>query len=156
MNKEGEIMELETSKKILKVFGIINIVFGIIGALFGVLFLAGGTFLGIGIASKSIEATQNMESGMIALGFGGVLMVIFSAIDIIEGIFDCRAASDVTKVMPAWVFALISLVCSIYSIVSLVMTKNFTTSNLIGAAIGVVLSIITFMAANSIKRAAGK
>lgn len=149
-------MELETSKKILKVFGIINIVFGIIGVICGVAALTGSAILGVGVANKTIEATNDIGNGMLLLGAMGILLVVFSAIDIIEGIFDCNAAKDISKVMPAWVFSIISLVCSIYSIVALVVNRNFTSSNLFGAAVSVVLSIITFMAANSIKQAAGK
>lgn len=149
-------MELETSRKILKIFGILNIVFGIIGIVFGVLALAGGTFLGVEIANKSVEATPNIENGMIVLAIGGVLLVVFSAINLIEGILDCNAAKDISKIMPAWIFAIIGLICSIYSIISLIVQRNFTASSLFGAAVAVVLSIITLMAANSIKRAAGK
>ena len=149
-------MELETSKKILKVFGIINIVFGILGVICGIAAITGSAILGIGVAHKTIEATNDIGNGMILLGAVGVLLIIFSAIDIIEGIFDCNAAKDPSKVMPAWIFSIISLICSIYSIVSLVINRNFTSSSLFGVAVSIVISIITFMAANSVKQAAGK
>ena len=149
-------MELETSKKILNIFGILNIIFGIFGFIFGIMFLAGGSFAGIGLASGEIQASQDLQMGIGIALIGGIIFVIIGILNFIEGILDRRAAKDISKIMPAWIISIIGLFDAAYSIFTLFTGKNYTPQSILGVAIAVVLSIITFMAANSIKAAAGK
>ena len=60
--------------------------------------------------------------------------------------------------MPAWWFAVISVITSIISIVSMVMQKAqpIDTKSLLGAIVGLLTSILIFFAAETIKKAAGK
>ena len=156
LNKEGEFMELETSKSILKIFGTLNIIFGIIGFLFGIFALAGGSLAGIGVASGEVQTDQNLKLGLGIALILGIYLIIAGIINVIEGILDRRAANDISKIMPAWVFSIIGLIDAAYSIYNIFTSTDRTVSNILGVAIAVVLSIITFMAANSIKAAAGK
>ena len=135
-------MNVETSKKILKVFGIIDIIFGIIGILVGILALAGGGVLATADASMA-------ETAGLAL-VAGVIMVIAGIVSLLQGIFSVRAAKDTSKIMPAWIFAIIGLVTSAVQLIS-----NFGKG---GGSIGsgivsVAISALIFVAANSIKKA---
>lgn len=149
-------MELETSRKILNVFGILNIVFGIIGFIIGIMALAGGSLAGVGLATGEVQTSQELQQGLGLTLVIGIVLVIAGILNFIEGILDRNAAKDISKIMPAWVISIIGLFDAAFSIFSLFTGRNYTPSNILGVAISVVLSIITFMAANSIKAAAGK
>lgn len=154
-------MSLGASKKFLKVIGIINIVFGILGIIGGVMAIAGGGLLGIGAASNEVNATaQQMQGMQLGIGiavFGGLFILIASVINVVEGYFDVKAAKDISKIMPAWVFSIIGLILCAYSVYEFVAKKNYTdASQVAGVVVAVLLSVLTFVAANTIKKAAGK
>lgn len=156
--KEGKFMNLNTSKMILKVFGIISIIFGIIGIVAGILAIAGGALIGAGAAAGEVTASSEMAGGVALLGFGGLLIIIGSVVELLSGIFSVKASNDISKIMPAWWFALISLVMGIVNIIVMVVQKSqaTNTSNIVSAVIGLLISILIFVAANTIKKAAGK
>ena len=151
-------MSLGASKKILKIFGIISIVFGILGIIFGIMSVAGGAILGTGVAAGEVAASNDMAAGVALLGFGGLLIIIGSVIELISGVCSVKAANDISKIMPAWVFSLIGVISSLASVISMVMQKvqPVKTNEIVGAVVGCITSILIFVAANSIKGAAGK
>ena len=108
-------MSLNTSKMILKIFGIISIIFGILGIIAGIMAVAGGALIGAGAAAGEVAGNSQLA-------------------------------------------ALISVIMSIISIITMIMQKNQTTDsrNTISAIIGLLISILVFVAANTIKKAARK
>lgn len=68
------------------------------------------------------------------------IFFILGLISILEGIFSIRGAKDASKIMPAWIFALISL---IGAIVGLFMG---------GSIASLIVNIVIFVAANKIKK----
>lgn len=151
-------MSLGASKKILKIFGIISIVFGILGIIAGVMSVAGGALLGTGVAAGEVAAGNDMAAGVALLGFGGLLIIIGSVIELISGVCSVKAANDISKIMPAWIFSLIGVISSLASVISMVMQKAqpVKTNEIVGAVVGCITSILIFVAANSVKSAAGK
>lgn len=154
-------MSLQTSKTILKVFGIISIIFAVLGIIAGVTAVAGGALVGAGAAAGKVTGSEQVAGGVALLGFGGLLIIIGSVVELLSGIFSVRASNDISKIMPAWVFALIGLIFSIPSVVSAIMaamnnTATNATSNVISSIIGLALSILIFVAATNIKSAARK
>ena len=75
-------------------------------------------------------------------------MVITGIVSLIEGICSVRAAKDNSKIGPAWWFAIISLVMGIISIVA----NLANGSGVAGSIPSLLISILIFMAANTIKK----
>ncbi len=156
-------MSLDTSRKILKVFGIITIIFSILGILLGIFAIVGGSAVGIGTATGNVESNGNVAAGVGIIVILGLVALIGSVVDLISGICSVRAANDITKIMPAWVFALIGLVFDVIGIIANFVQKNPNATqgqtappNILGLAFGLAISVLIFIAANNVKQAAGK
>ena len=151
-------MSLETSKKVLKVFGIIDIIFGILGILAGIAAVAGGSLLGAAKISEGVAANQSLAIGVGLLGIGGLAVLISSVLSIVEGYFSVKASKDSSKIMPAWVFALIGIILSIVGAVSTFTSQTAPkdVSTVVSIIIGVLIHLLIFVAANNIKKSAGK
>ena len=136
-------MSFETSQKILKVFGIIDIVFGILGILVGILALAGGGMLSVTDESMAEYAGMALVAGVIA--------VVAGIVSLLQGIFSVRASKDASKIMPAWIFAIIGLVMSVIQLFT-----NFSKggSSIVSSVVSIGLSALIFVAANTIKKEA--
>ena len=142
-------MTVETSRKILKVVGILGIIFGVIFALGGVLLLSGGSLAqqagGISLTPEELKVMK----------LGGIASAVLGLITLLEGIFSVRAAKDFSKIMPAWVFALISLIFNaVDAIWSIIQGAEVRT--IVSAAFSIALSILVLGAANKIKNYVGK
>lgn len=154
-------MNLDTSKTILKVFGYISVVLGILGIIIGIIAIAGGSLVGIGSAMGEMPSNISSSDAVAAiglLGFGGLLLLIASVIDVTKGVFSVKAAKDINKIMPAWVFALISLILTAISAITTFMNgaNNQAGTNFVGIIIDVIIEVLIFVAADNIKKAAGK
>ena len=142
-------MTVETSRKILKVVGILGIIFGVIVCLGGVLMLAGGSLVQqAGDISLTPEEMKLMK-------LGGIASAVLGLITLLEGIFSVRAAKDFNKIMPAWVFALVSLIFNAVDAVwSIIQSAEART--IASAAFSIAISILVLGAANKIKKHVGK
>lgn len=154
-------MSLDASKKVLKVFGIITIIFSILGIIFGITAIAGGSALGIGTATGSVESNVNLAAGVGIITLLGLVALIGSVIDLISGICSVQASNDISKIMPAWVFALIGLIFDVIGIIANFAQRKpdsapLTPSTIIGMICGLAISVLIFVAANNVKQAAGK
>ena len=151
-------MSLNTSKMILKVFGIISIIFGVLGIIAGAMAVAGGAIIGAGAAAGEVAADAELAGGVALLGFGGLIILVGSIIELISGICSVKAAKDISKIMPAWVFALLGLISAVINVVSLIVgqTELASTSSIVGTVIGCIINILIFVAASTIKTAANK
>ncbi|MBR5407267.1 MAG: hypothetical protein IKX95_05010 [Lachnospiraceae bacterium] len=139
-------MNFETSRKILKIAGILSIIGGAIGLLVGILAVAGG-----GILAGYGEG-DDQTSGAIVL-IAGVVLLISGIVSLIEGICSTRAAKDTSKIMPAWIFAIIGLIFNGLSFIMNVVQSGFSSA-LSGIA-SIAFSVLIFLAANTIKKEEG-
>ena len=142
-------MTVETSRKILKVVGILGIILGVIVCLGGVLMLAGGS-----LAQQAGEISLTPEE-LKLMKLGGIASAVLGLITLLEGIFSVRAANDFSKIMPAWIFALISLIFNAVDAVwSIIQSAEART--IASAAFSIAISILVLGAANKIKNYVGK
>ena len=149
-------MSVNTARTMLKVFGILNIIFGIIGILIGAAALIGGNLVGMGAAGSS-GLTQ--EDAALAAGAAGIILVVGlialvgAVIKLLQGIFSVGAAKNPAKIMPAFVFAVIGLIMSILSLViTFASGAGAAGASVISGVISLVLSILVFVAANTIRK----
>ena len=139
-------MKIETSKSVLKVCGVIDMIYGILVMLLGVLTTAGG---GLISAVSVTEADVPEVAGPLVLvfGIGIVLMGVFS---LAEGIVSRKAATDPSKARPAFVFAVISLVLTGINLVASLVNGGSPLS----AIVGVVLNGLLVTAAYTMHKEA--
>ena len=138
-------MSLETSRKVLKISGILSIIFGVIGIIMGILVFATG---GMIATSMDMGVEDNAMVAGISLA-GGIMAVIAGIIALIEGIFSLKGAQDSAKIMPAWVFAIIGL---IFGVINLIMSFGNGASSIFSNVISLLISALIFVAANTIKK----
>ncbi|MCR5178708.1 MAG: hypothetical protein K6C95_06960 [Lachnospiraceae bacterium] len=93
-------------------------------------------------------AAEDESMGLLVVVVG-IIMVITGIVSLIEGIFSVRAAKDNSKIGPAWWFAIISLVMGVISIGS----NLANGSGIAGSIPSLLISILIFVAANTIKKA---
>ena len=153
-------MERSSSQKGLRIMAILSIIGAVLVIIFGALFGGIGATM-LSTADPSDVAQLTAETGMSqqeltgVVGGLGIGTLIGGIVSLICGILCLRAANDNTKIMPAWVIAIISLVANV---VSIIMTfANGTFSQNVASSIGgLVFSVLTFYFANNIKAEAGK
>lgn len=139
-------MSLETSKKVLKVFGIILIIFAVLGLLAGIAALAGGGLLAGAVAGDASAGDAAIVGGVV--GIIGVVIIIAGVVDLLEGIFCVRGAKDSSKIMPAWVFTIIGLILSVISVFT---NLKGGTSTIVSGVVQIVIQGLAFWSANTIK-----
>ena len=159
-------MNLEASKKTLKIVGIIEIVLGVLVYLVGILAAIGGSFIAMGVYGDNIPALNAfIAQGLSAqqLGsfatLGAVLFILIGTIGTIEGVLYVRGANNFAKITPAWIFSIIGLVISAYLIYITAMSivnHTATIATIITNVLEISISILVFIAANSIRNATKK
>lgn len=146
-------MSIQTSNTILKVSGIISIIFGVIGMIMAILGLTGAVFIGANAATNG--ATQDSANLTLLATLLGGLFLVTAIVSLLEGYFSLRAVKDNTKIMPAWIFAIIGLIIEVVTLANnLRLSTDF--KSMIPRFIGLAISILIFVAADSIKRYVGK
>lgn len=143
-------MSIETSNKILKVTGIITLIFGILGVIAGIVLIIGARALGTvaDVAPGEEEAAAAVGMGATSL-IVGIILLISSIVEILEGWFSVRASKDNAKIMPAWIFAILGVIGSVGQLIS---SLSEDPKGIISAIIAVALSVLIFVAANTIKK----
>ena len=129
-------MSLNTSKKILKIFGVFDIICGIFLIILGFVVIMGASTL----SAEEIASDPNLSRGVGAIA----IFFILGLISILEGIFSIRGAKDASKIMPAWIFALIGLIGAIVGL--------FMGGSMGGSIASLIVNIVIFVAANKIKK----
>ena len=137
-------MSVETSKTMLKIFGIVDIVFGVLLLIFSAMTLAGGGLLASGVVP--IDQAEAGVSGALVFGVGGAMLVL-GAFSLASGIVARRAANDPSKAQPAFVFAVIGTVLAAPNLV-LAITGGSPVSAIVSLGINVLL----VMAANTLRK----
>ena len=129
-------MSLGTSKMILRVFGIFSIICG-------VFVLALGVFALVGLTQLSPEELASDPS--LSIGMGSIaLLFVTGLISLLEGIFSIRGAKNASKIMPAWIFAIIGVITAVIGL--------FTGGSMGGSVTTLIINIVIFIAANKIKK----
>lgn len=134
-------MTLEGSKKVLKIFGVLGIIGGILILILGVAALAGGSVLTTGADEEEVQL------GLMAV-ISGIILVISGIVSLFEGIFSVRASKDITKIGPAWFFALLGIISAVAGVGS-ALSQNGNISGSIGT---LVINGVVFIAANTIRK----
>ena len=129
-------MSLNTSKLILKIFGIFSIICGVILIILGAMVFIGASQL----SPEEIAADPSLSAGV----SGMALFFVLGVISLLEGIFSLRGAKDASKIMPAWIFAIIGVIAAIIGL--------FTGGSLGGSVFSLIVNIVIFVAANKIKK----
>ena len=134
-------MSFETSKLVLKVFGVISVILGALGVLIGLLIctVATGMYVNPALGDANDFAFTIVP---------GVFVLVVAVIALIQGILSIRGAKDSSKIMPAWVFAIVSLV---FGVAGLALTISARANGLLGSVVGVIIDCVVFYAANIIK-----
>ena len=145
--KEEKEMSVETSKMILKVFGIIAIVFGALALWRGILTIIGGGLLGVGFSQMTDDVAGGAWVGGLLI-LTGIDMIISAIVTLLEGIFSVLVAKDSSKIMPAFVVAIISLAFGVIGLIRAIVSGSGIFSGLISLAI----SCLIFLAANTIRK----
>ena len=138
-------MSVQSSKSLLKVLGIVDIVMGALLLLFSTLTLAGGGLLASGVVP--MDQLEAGASGSLVLVVGGA-MLLLGGFSLAEGILSRRAANAPSKAQPAFVCAIISLVLASVSLISAIVGGGSLVSGITGAVINVLL----VMAANTLRK----
>ena len=96
--------------------------------------------------------TQGEVAGMFTLG--GLMLLIVSLVELIEGILGVRAANDNQKIMPVWVLTLIGIILSAIGVIYQAVQGQLLADPSVIASL--ILSVLLFWIANNIKVQAGK
>lgn len=129
-------MSLKTSKTILKIFGVLDILAGILVIALAVLGFAGVSQT----SAEEIAADPSLSSGVI----GMAIILVLGLVSLLEGIFSIRGAKDASKIMPAWIFAIIGVITSVTG-----MVIGGSARSSVGTLI---VNIVIFIAANKIRK----
>ncbi|MCR5095538.1 MAG: hypothetical protein K6A70_02220 [Erysipelotrichaceae bacterium] len=141
-------MNLETSKKVLKIAGICEIIIAVIILILGVLAMIGGNDL-IGDVAANSEA---QEQAALAIG-GGVILAISGVLSIIEGIISYQAGKTGKKKL-ATVAMVLAALSTISSITGLFSGNNGGASNIVSTVVGIALNVLVAYAAYVVRQAA--
>ena len=137
-------MDLATSQKVVRIFGIIDIVVG-------VLVLVGGVgMFGLGGAGAAVG---DLNDKNVVLGAGilmllGIIMLVSGIASILEGVFSLRAAKDASKVKPLWVLSIINIVLSV---INLIGSFSNDGTSIFSGIISLAINAVIFYLANNIK-----
>ena len=140
-------MTLQTSKRILKIFGVLGIISGIFSIIVGlVTFVSGGILAGV---SSEVDEELAGVLGVTAIA-GLLVLVIVGVVTLIEGIFSVQAAKNPKKATPAWVFAIIGLIGAVLGVVT---NLKGGLSGLGGPICTLIINCAIFTAAKTVKQA---
>ena len=138
-------MSVETSQKILKIFGILSIIAGVAVIIFGILGFFGGSMAGA-------NASTDEESAAIVVVMGAsIVAVVEGIISLIEGVCSVRAAADSSKIMPAWIFAILGVISGVIGMIGDIASGG-EISTIVGGILALCISVLIFRAANTIKQ----
>ena len=141
-------MSLSTAKTLLKVMGILSIIGAVLFLILGALTLVGG---GVAAANPAIASEVQADSGtLVTVIAAGIVFLVSGLISLLEGIFSIRASKDSSKYKGAWIFALISVVFGVLGIIMTLVSKTDKSS--VSDFVSVAVSVVTFIAANTVKK----
>ena len=141
-------MNLETSRKILKIFGIIGIVLAVLSLIVSLITLVGG-----GAVAGMPETADNSELalGAVELMMIGVIGIISGIINLIEGIVSVKASKNNKFGTAAFVFAILGLIGSCVNGISSISKGGLDGASIVGILLGIALSVVILLSANRVR-----
>ena len=139
-------MSVQTSKSMLKVFGILDVIFSVLLVIFSALAFTGGGLMASGAVPMD-QAEAGVSSALVFVAGGA--MLVLGGFSLASGILSRRAAKDPSKAQPAFVFAVISLVLAAINLTNAIVGSGSPVSAIVSVAINVLL----VMAANTLRKA---
>ena len=133
-------MNLDSSKKVLKLVGFLAIVAGVLGIVGGLL----KAFYG-----SPVEGVAGYATAM----NGGLVEFISGVCILIEGIFSLGASKDGKYATGAWLFACLGLFESVFSVINLITKGQLNGVHIFSIALALILSIIVDVAADTARKA---
>lgn len=141
-------MNLETSRSILRICGILTIAAGVLTVLDGIMSM----FLG-GAAAQVPEAVadQEMHSGITVLLVSGGSALVTGLIYLIEGYLSYSAGKTGEHAGGAYFFAILGLIGAALNLVSLLFRNIFAWQTIVYGILSLLLSLMLFLAAKKVK-----
>lgn len=135
-------MTVETSRNILNIFGIVDIIHGALELFFGFLATAGGGLL----ASGKLTAASGVTGRLVFMAASVFLLLgVFS---LVEGILSRRAAKDEGSVEPVFVTAVVSLVLAVGTLIGAAAWSGSPASSIVS----IVINVLLVMAADTLRK----
>ncbi len=132
--------------KLLKVFGIIDIVMGVLVLLFSITLLAAAP-----LTSGQTDLYNQMVDIQVASVAIGAILMVTSALMLVGGIASVRFANNPTRT-PAFVLTLVGSILSVVGgISSTLRTDTGDASGIIGGIIGIVINVLLVFAAIKVR-----
>ena len=138
-------MSVQTSKSMLKVFGILDVIFGVLLVIFSALAFTGGGLMASGAVPMD-QAEAGVSSTLVFVAGGA--MLVLGGFSLASGILSRRAAKDPSKAQPAFVFAIIGLVSAALNLI-LALTGGGSP---ISAIVSVAINGLLVVAANTLRK----
>ena len=147
-------MSINNAKTSLKILGILSIILSIPGLLFGI-----GLFSGSKIITENFIKSGSADAGSADEVFAltglmivaGIFVLVSAIVDLLLGIFSVRGAKDASKIKPAYVLSIVALVLSLISLI-VDFAVNTSVSTILDGAAGIVIAIVIFWCANTIRK----
>ena len=143
-------MSLETSRKILKISGILCLIGAALAILGGIVTIATG---GMGTALPEMQTDDTVQKGVAALVGLGIATIISGIISLVEGIVSIRASKDNKYGKAAWIFAMISMLIALGRAGTEVKASGFNASSVLEFVFTLVISGLVYTAALNVKKA---
>ena len=142
-------MSIETSKKILKIFGVMCVIGSVIfmTAILVVVF-AGSYF--ITLTPEELNGID-LEIATNEIFFGTLSLVVRCILTILQGIYCVRSVKDRQYIMAAWVFSVIVLIISTLGFVSLFLNASIPALTFLFSVLNAVSSLLLCIAAYTLK-----
>ena len=140
-------MSIDTAKKLLKVFGVLDIIGGVLMVIVAVIMLgAGGLVAGDPALAAELGGA---EAGQTVLS-AGIGALDSAAISVIAGVFSLWAAKDSSKYKGTWIMSLFSL--GVGAIGLFLILVFHMQGSIISEAAATFTALATFLAANTVKK----
>ena len=143
-------MDLESSKKVLRISGFLTIV----GAILSVASGAMGLVLGKAAEQMpEVVGNPDYQQGAKALLNSGLAEIIAGVLSLFEGGCTISAGKTGKYAGAAFVFASIGFTGSILGALSMVLKHEITTTKVISFVLAIILNAIIFVAAGKVRKA---
>ena len=142
-------MTLETSRKILKISGILAIICAVFVIITAIAIFGVG---GLAATNTEVQAYENAAEGIAGMLIGGILALVSGIIALIEGIISVKASKNNKFGNAAWIFAIIGLISSVVSSINGIMS-DASASGIVSAVLSVAISVLILLAAGKVREA---
>lgn len=142
-------MTLETSRKILKISGILGIICAVFAIITGLAVFGIG---GLAATNAEVQAMEGAAEGIAGMLAGGIIALVSGIIALIEGIVSLMASKNNKYGTAAWIFAILGLISSVGNSISSLKSDG-PAFGVVSAVVAVALSVLILLAANKVREA---